>query len=181
MREDIKLAVKEFHGNTALQKGNIETIEKALWEDEKVYFATGTNAIVCSSNPQRTQKLPGFAILTNQRFIFAYKALWEHKMETVSVRDIQSVSCFGNGITGGHVEIQTITKTYNLLVYYKKDLIQKIQSVFDKVKNEAVMSFQSPSSGFSAADELKKYKELLDLGAITSEEYDAKKSQLLNI
>lgn len=33
----------------------------------------------------------------------------------------------------------------------------------------------------SSADELKKYKDLLDNGAITQEEYDEKKKQLLNI
>lgn len=33
----------------------------------------------------------------------------------------------------------------------------------------------------SNADELKKYKELLDMGAITQEEYDAKKKQLLDL
>lgn len=33
----------------------------------------------------------------------------------------------------------------------------------------------------SAADEIKKYKELLDIGAITQEEFDAKKKSLLNI
>lgn len=33
----------------------------------------------------------------------------------------------------------------------------------------------------SAADELKKYKELLDMGVITQEEFDAKKKQLLNL
>lgn len=32
----------------------------------------------------------------------------------------------------------------------------------------------------SSADELKGYKELLDMGAITQEEFDAKKKQLLN-
>ena len=41
------------------------------------------------------------------------------------------------------------------------------------------------SSGFdghaSAADALKKYKELLDMGAISQEEYDEKKAELLNI
>ena len=31
------------------------------------------------------------------------------------------------------------------------------------------------------ADDLKKYKELLDSGAITQEEYDAKKKQILNL
>ncbi len=34
---------------------------------------------------------------------------------------------------------------------------------------------------FSNADEIKKYKELLDIGAITQEEYDAKKKQLLGL
>ena len=32
----------------------------------------------------------------------------------------------------------------------------------------------------SAADELKKYKDLLDAGVITQEEFDKKKKQLLN-
>ena len=31
----------------------------------------------------------------------------------------------------------------------------------------------------SAADEILKYKQLLDLGALTQEEFDAKKKQLL--
>ena len=35
--------------------------------------------------------------------------------------------------------------------------------------------------GLSPADEIKKYKDLLDIGAITQEEYDAKKKQLLGI
>ena len=34
---------------------------------------------------------------------------------------------------------------------------------------------------FSPADEIKKYKELLDMGAITQEEFEAKKKQLLNL
>lgn len=34
---------------------------------------------------------------------------------------------------------------------------------------------------FSAADEILKYKQLLDAGAITQEEFDAKKKQLLNL
>lgn len=35
--------------------------------------------------------------------------------------------------------------------------------------------------GSSSADEIMKYKQLLDAGAITQEEYDAKKKQLLNL
>ena len=36
-------------------------------------------------------------------------------------------------------------------------------------------------NNLSAADEIKKYKELLDLGIITQEEFDQKKKQLLNL
>ncbi len=38
-----------------------------------------------------------------------------------------------------------------------------------------------PSAGVSAAEELKKYKELLDDGIITEDEFTAKKEQLLKL
>ena len=37
------------------------------------------------------------------------------------------------------------------------------------------------SVGFSCADEILKYKELMDDGIITQEEFDAKKKQLLGL
>ena len=37
------------------------------------------------------------------------------------------------------------------------------------------------NSNFSVTDEIKKYKELLDMGAITQEEYERKKKELLNL
>ena len=40
---------------------------------------------------------------------------------------------------------------------------------------------QSTPASFSVPDELKKYKELLDMGAITQEEFDEKKRQLLGL
>lgn len=38
-----------------------------------------------------------------------------------------------------------------------------------------------PAASGSAADEIKKYKDLLDQGAITSDEYNAQKSRLMNM
>lgn len=38
-----------------------------------------------------------------------------------------------------------------------------------------------PAAAVSAADEIKKYKELLDMGAITQDEFDQKKKQLLGL
>lgn len=43
------------------------------------------------------------------------------------------------------------------------------------------IEFRKTNSKTSSADELKKYKELFDSGAITKEEYEAKKKQLLGL
>ena len=49
--------------------------------------------------------------------------------------------------------------------------------------NVNVVTTQTPlaSQNFSVADEIKKFKELLDMGVLTQEEFDAKKRQLLNL
>ena len=49
----------------------------------------------------------------------------------------------------------------------------------DKFQKVSVPS--SPPASSSVADEIKKYKELLDIGAITEEEFESQKKKLLNI
>lgn len=57
----------------------------------------------------------------------------------------------------------------------------------EKIGNTSYFSLTSlgnstnNSSSISPADEIKKYKELLDMGAITSEEFNKKKSELLKL
>ena len=51
----------------------------------------------------------------------------------------------------------------------------------DKPKKNKKAPVQDPVQQTSTADELKKYKELLDTGAITQEEYEAKKKELLGL
>ncbi len=72
----------------------------------------------------------------------------------------------------------------NLIVDYSK--CPKCNSIdihkFTDEEWEIEKTKQNSSNGASAvssADELKKYKELLDMGVITQEEFDAKKKQLL--
>ena len=65
----------------------------------------------------------------------------------------------------------------------KKDEEAEIIVAFIRKKIDEVKS--APSNGFvqqtSPAEELKKFKELLDMGIITQEEFDAKKKQLLGL
>ena len=58
-----------------------------------------------------------------------------------------------------------------------------MQEIYDYI-NERVISLKSveiSTQNSSAADELKKFKELLDMEVITQEEFDAKKKQLLGL
>lgn len=51
----------------------------------------------------------------------------------------------------------------------------------DKQRAELLGKISEPSERTSAADEIAKYKSLLDSGAITQEEFETKKKQLLNM
>ena len=66
---------------------------------------------------------------------------------------------------------------YNVTVYNPADgdtaiILEKVHAKMQVNGNEVISS---------AADEIKKYKELLDIGAITQEEYETKKKQLLGL
>ena len=60
-----------------------------------------------------------------------------------------------------------------------QDILSKFQIIIDQLEQEK--SINDNSSVNSVADEIKKFKELLDMGAISQEEFDAKKKELLNL
>ena len=62
----------------------------------------------------------------------------------------------------------------------RSDVYRALTDLIGKVQIEAAYAQNSVSSA-SNADELKKYKDLLDGGVITQEEFDAKKKQLLGL
>ncbi|MCR5523131.1 MAG: SHOCT domain-containing protein [Clostridia bacterium] len=65
---------------------------------------------------------------------------------------------------------------------YKSTIVFKFDAAFNDIKK--ILSgkeLSNGSSGTSAADELIKYKQLLDMGAITQEEYNLKKKQIIGI
>lgn len=77
-----------------------------------------------------------------------------------------------NGVTGA-------VKDENSITFSKKEdhLILEIKEYIEKYIHER----SSGSSASSNLDEIKKLKDLLDIGAITNEEFEAKKAQLLNL
>lgn len=57
----------------------------------------------------------------------------------------------------------------------------KIRNALETYKNHEDTKEISSGAVISPADEIKKFKELLDIGAISQEEFDAKKKQLLGL
>lgn len=60
-------------------------------------------------------------------------------------------------------------------------MAETIQEQISLRSNYSNTNETTVTSNFSAADELLKYKELLDAGVLTQEEFDSKKKQLLNL
>lgn len=78
----------------------------------------------------------------------------------------------------GIIEFDTIKETFNVAVAKKhaKNIQEKIQSLLlNTNKNDTV---QSENSG---ADEIRKYKELLDEGIIEEAEFNKMKKEILGI
>ena len=71
------------------------------------------------------------------------------------------------------LEIKINQISYHLLIN-SEPVLYEIYCLLSGKKNKS-----TPSEGI--ADELKKFKELLDSGAITQEEYDTKKKELLDL
>ena len=101
--------------------------------------------------------------LTNGYIQFAYNGSVESKSKSVlgSVQD-------ENTLTFGHGEVDMANEIY--------DFIEKRRT---EIKRG--VSAPAPVIQTNVADEIRKFKELLDEGIITPEEFEEKKKQLLNV
>ena len=68
---------------------------------------------------------------------------------------------------------------YAQAVQSSQEISVKLNSIIEQLQQEKNRSVATPA--FSAADEIKKFKELLDMGVLTQEEFDAKKKELLGL
>lgn len=74
------------------------------------------------------------------------------------------------------------TRESDKIEYVRYDsAFQKIIKMAENEENTTPPAATPIGNAVSTADEIKKFKELLDIGAITQDEYDAKKKQLLGL
>lgn len=120
-------------------------------------------------------------------FCFTYEDIRRNK-KNANMATLNSIGAVANAIGGTQIEasVQNIsTQNYlDKIVDYSKCPRCNSTDLKDLTEEElnAEQAKNANSGGnFSTADELKKFKELLDIGAITQEEFDAKKKKLLGL
>ncbi len=114
--------------------------------------------------------------------------------KTIPIDSLTNIQFKAAGILNGYIQFSvtgevgskggTIAAGYdeNTVFFKKKNLkvAEDIRSFLEeKIINKS--SRVPMTQPLSSADELKKYKDLLDQGIITQEEFDAKKKQLLGL
>ncbi|MDD4835326.1 MAG: PH domain-containing protein [Lutispora sp.] len=159
---------------------HFKIIENNLLDGEKVHLTfIGLHNYISA-----TKHGNNFAYaITNKRIMMAQKnTIAGEKFQSVSLDNINDIT-FKSGVALGTVTVDTIKETFNIgLSKVSAKLINsKIHEVINDIKNNKGNGKLESNDAASTADELKKFKELLDMGALTQEEFDIKKKQLLNL
>ncbi len=133
----------------------------------------------------KTVEVSGNAISINESIT--------RKQKTIPINNVISVQIKKPGFTGGYLYFQTVGGLNNSSMKTVNDFIKDENTIVINSKKkyevalqikEYIEKMQSSTNSinqFSSADELIKYKQLLDDGVITQEEFNSKKKQLLNL
>jgi ribosomal protein L37AE/L43A len=158
---------------------HFELIENSLMKDEEILMTF----IGLHNYISMTKHDSNFAYaVTNKRMIMAQKKVIGERFQTVSLDNVNDIT-FTSGVVFGVMTVDTIKEKFNICLdkISAKKINEKIHEVLESLKRISSDNSITKSSNISTADEIKKYKGLLDMGAITQEEFDAKKKGLLNL
>lgn len=160
---------------------HFKVVEQQLKDDEEVLVCfIGLKNFVDIANHEDNW---AYAI-TNKRIIIGQKGLIGEKVDVISLRDLNDVS-FRKGLVFGVLMIDTIKEVFNVGLNKNSatSIHELVTNALMDLKEEMHQSSQ-PVQQVKADDpyeEVKKLKELLDMGIITEEEFDLKKKNILGI
>lgn len=113
--------------------------------------------------------------------------------KTIPFKNISAVQLKKPGMSNGYIQftllggnesrggILAATKDENTVMFTKKNWneMENLKKYIEK--QQSILDNNSKETQISSADEIKKYKELLDEGIINQEEFDFKKKELLGL
>ncbi|MBM6664257.1 PH domain-containing protein [Flavonifractor plautii] len=121
-------------------------------------------------------------VITNNRIIIGQKKLVGQFIKSVYLDKLNDITVTAGPIHG-FIEIDTLKEKFKFCVDNKN--VDNINSIIhwsiEKQKEYATAKGENSSNQSSLADEILKFKHLLDIGAITQEEFDEKKRRLLEL
>lgn len=149
-------------------------IENALLEDEYIImtFIGLMNYITVNKHNGNV----AYAI-TNKRIILAQKLFFGENLKTVSLDNINDIT-YSEGIAYGTVTFDTLKEVFSVTTnkYDAKRISERIHKELDSLNR---ISKNTQNNNFNNLEKIKKLKELLDIDAITKEEFEEKKKELL--
>lgn len=188
--EEIKQFIIE--NNTGFLEGNTEKdITKGKYDksinyllsflddDEEVEFALYTTGI----HNEKGVVCAGKCILfiTNERIVYGAKDFMSSEFKFVTLDDCLDVEGSTFGIFCGNIKINT--KTELIKFDFDKKHVTRVSTIINKRLKELRQNNKEvkTSPQLSGAEEIIKYKQLLDAGIISSDEFEQKKKQILGI
>ena len=186
--------IKEKYGNEEIRKQNKKREEKEKERKEResiglVYDLQGIRGRYMKVYDNRV------IIGTNETLGSLVTGNVSDGEKTIYYRDCIGVQFKQSGLQIGYLQLETAsgimnkmqnnffnenTFTFDLSVQSNEKMIEVADYVKNKVEETKNGGGQTVKN-VSAADEIKKFKELLDMDIITQEEFDAKKKQLLGL
>lgn len=171
-----------------MSSGAVKAAAQLLRSNEEIKYAICANVAVGTMGGKLKaktykfkNKVNGVVVITNQRVVFATSVLGDSDNVSIYLTDIDSIDSAGNNLTGAVLRIQSRSSALAI------DGNRKILNPFrDKIDEALYLSRETPNSTTviqqsSGADEILKYKRLMDEGIITAEEFNAKKKQILGL
>lgn len=160
--------------NTKNSIKHFEIIEKNLGADETVLFAfIGLHNYVSMSKHDNNF---GY-VVTDKRIMLGQKKVIGENFQSIALNKINDIT-YTSGIAYGVITVDAQTERFNVAVIKNQaaNINAKLQELLLDLKNES----NAPAAAASAADEIRKFKQLLDDGIITPEEFEKKKAELLS-
>lgn len=162
--------------------GMIKKAESMLMADEKVEFACVYNVYNVPNNSNLEvnvglkvkNRTAGVTVLTNKRVFFCSSILGNVECKQIRIQDIQSAD-YKSLLGMATIRIKGITDMIIIEATKKtaEEMINKINQIQERTNNPIKIE------EISIADEILKFKELLEQGIITQDEFERKKKQLL--
>lgn len=155
--------------------------------DEEIEFAFLANV-----QPKKTEDVPGAIwVITNRRLLVVKRKLFGDFTQTISLKNINDVTINNSGVGNfglAKITIDTIWENITAItnIRYGSTIYGGLHDIIERKKlafteTQACNSATTHIIEKSPTEQILEFKNLLDLGIISQEEFDAKRKQLLGL